>query len=467
MIQPIRHRAEALAIIAAACGTYPDSRNLARHHAEMLQECGHEEQALAACEAFVVRFGAEDGMISLARKLRQHIGVYDRLDSAGPESLSLCMIVKDEQSCLARCLASVKPVVHEMIVVDTGSTDRTVDIAEAFGAKVSTFLWNGNFSDARNHAIEQAAGNWILLLDADEVLSAGDYDAIRQSVREANGKNIAWSVVTRNYTNKINAQGWTANDNRYPAEQAADGWHPSTKVRLFPNRTSIRFCGEVHEMVEKSLRQSGFELRNAPFVVHHYGELADDLKSFDKQLNYLETGMKKLEQNPGDLAATAEVAVQAGELGQFELAISLWDRVLCRVPDAAEALFNKGYCLIGLKRYEEALSVSRKALERDPDHKEAAFNYGTCELYVGDPHKALKTIAPIAEKHPDYPLLQALMAVLFLSCGRGDEGRKIMRTLDARGYDIGSYISERIAVLEKTGRNELANRLRAESGGSI
>jgi tetratricopeptide (TPR) repeat protein len=257
----------------------------------------------------------------------------------------------------------------------------------------------------------------------------------------------------------VQAQGWTANDGRYPAEEAADGWHPSTKVRLFPNRESIRFSGEVHEMVETSLRQSGFAIQKAPFVVHHYGELAEDLKNFDKQLNYLETGMKKLEQNPDDLAAIAELAVQAGELGQFEQAISLWDRVLCRLPDAVEALFNKGYCLIGLQRYAEALIVSRNALEHDPDHKEAAFNYGTCELYVGDPRKALETIAPIAEKYPDYPLLQALMAVLLFACDVPSEGQKAVRVLTAKGYAIESYIRERAAALNTLGRENLTRKL--------
>ena len=456
MTIPNTYLTEALDIIAVAHESYPDSRDLAINHAELLAECGKDAQALDACEAFTLRFGVDEKILPLGLKLREQIGIYDRVAEAGKHSISLCMIVKNEQNNIARCLSSGREAVHEMIVVDTGSTDRTADIATVFGARVYNFTWNGNFSDARNRGIEQATGSWLLALDADEALSERDYPTIAETVRVSGDKPCAWSVLTRNYTERINSQGWSANDGAYPDKEAADGWHPSWKVRLFPNRPEIRFSGNVHEMVETSLRQSGFEIRKASFVVHHYGELAEGVKALDKQLRYFETGMKKLEQNQDDLAAIAELAVQAGELEQFEQAISLWDRILARVPDIVEALFNKGYCLIGLKRYDEAMVVSRRALELDPDHKEAAFNYGTCELYVGDPKRALDLISSVAEKNPDYPLLQALVAVLFFACDMAPEGEHKTAELRSRGYGI----DERLSVLDMNGRTALANQLR-------
>ena len=86
------------------------------------------------------------------------------------------MIVKNEEKHLVKCLKSVRDIVDEMIVVDTGSTDKTKDIAQVFGAKVFDFPWTGDFSAARNHSLEQATGDWILILDADEVISARDLD---------------------------------------------------------------------------------------------------------------------------------------------------------------------------------------------------------------------------------------------------------------------------------------------------
>src|ERR1700730_10500875 len=90
------------------------------------------------------------------------------MDEGARTRLSVCMIVKDEEPNLARAIDSVREFAFEVIVVDTGSTDRSVDIARERGAKVAFFPWTGDFSDARNHAIGLASGDWILSLDADE-----------------------------------------------------------------------------------------------------------------------------------------------------------------------------------------------------------------------------------------------------------------------------------------------------------
>jgi len=86
--------------------------------------------------------------------------------------LSLSMIVKNEARDLARCLESVKPVVSEIVVVDTGSTDETPQIAAGLGARVISTPWTNDFSAARNIGLDAATGDWLLLLDADEELPA-------------------------------------------------------------------------------------------------------------------------------------------------------------------------------------------------------------------------------------------------------------------------------------------------------
>lgn len=84
--------------------------------------------------------------------------------------LSLCLIAKNEEKALPQCLNSVKDVVEEMVVLDTGSCDRTVEIARQFGAKVHHFTWCNDFSAARNEALKYVSGDWVLVLDADEIL---------------------------------------------------------------------------------------------------------------------------------------------------------------------------------------------------------------------------------------------------------------------------------------------------------
>ena len=99
--------------------------------------------------------------------------------------ISLCVIAKNEEAMIADCLESVRDVVDEMIVVDTGSLDRTVAIAEAAGARVVTFKWCDDFSAARNASIKAATGDWVLILDADERLGAGQGAAIRAAVHSS------------------------------------------------------------------------------------------------------------------------------------------------------------------------------------------------------------------------------------------------------------------------------------------
>lgn len=454
---------DALDLISEAAGRYSDSRNLALHHAELLVECGNYTAGLAACERFLVRFAANDRIIELGLALRQRLGKHEQ--SIGSlSSVSLCMIVKNEECYLARCLASVKPVVDEMIVVDTGSEDRTVAIATIFGAAVYPFVWNGSFSDARNHALGRARGAWILTMDADERIAVQDQAAFREMVRSSSPDKDAWSVPIRNYSQRIHIQGWQANDGTYPEEEQADGWYPAERVRVFPRDARIRFEGVVHELVEPSLRRFGFALRTAPIVAHHYGEVEGlPANLLEKQQRYFELGKQKLAERPDDLVALAELAVQAGELGLFDEALGLWDRLLAVRPDTVEALFGQGHALINLKRYAEALEISRRVLQLDPGHREAAFNYGTCELYVGDPACALPVIERLLQQDDRHPLLLALMTMVCLAVGKNNQAIKAYTSLTEMNYAIRTYLRDRTATLEAVGRSELVHIIAANA----
>lgn len=452
-------QADALKVVSEAAQMYPDSLNLAKQRTELLAVCGKTAEALEASEIFLTKFGVDEDLVNRALQLRSQAGSYDRLAETDAQSISLCMIVKNEEKNLPACLASLKPVVDEIIIVDTGSTDRTVDMATIFGARVLSFSWNDNFSAARNFALTAARGSWILVMDADEVLSEQDHELLRQAVRESFGHKVCWNVLTRNYT-RLHPQGWIANDGSYSSEERSEGWHPSRKVRLFPSDERIRFQGEVHEMVDAAAEQAGYRIKEAPFLVHHYGALEESsCGPTPKQLAYFELGLQKLADHPGDAAAIGELAVQAAEIGRCDAAVSLWDRFLALRPDAVIALFNKGFVLMSLHRYAEALIVSKRALELDPNHREAAFNYGTCELYVGDPERALVLVRPVADSNPDHPLLQALVAALFFACDMAHEGQGKVNMLKAREYAIDAYIRERISVLESLGKTVLADSI--------
>lgn len=146
------------------------------------------------------------------------------------EKVGLCMIVKNEERALARCLESVRSWVGEMVVVDTGSTDQTIDIAKAYGARVSHFSWCDDFAAARNAALDQAACEWVLVLDGDETLTVEDSAAFQAALLQSHYDGFSVPIRSRN----------------------DDGTHSKAMVfRLFRReRAGMRYRGEIHEQLQ-------------------------------------------------------------------------------------------------------------------------------------------------------------------------------------------------------------------------
>ena len=116
-------------------------------------------------------------------------------------TISLCMIVKNEEDCLKRCLDSLKGIVDEMIVVDTGSTDRTKEIAKECGARVEDFTWTGDFSEARNFAFSKASCDYIYSADADEELDEDNRERFMQLKKDLSELDI--DIVQMYYCNQL------------------------------------------------------------------------------------------------------------------------------------------------------------------------------------------------------------------------------------------------------------------------
>jgi glycosyltransferase involved in cell wall biosynthesis len=161
------------------------------------------------------------------------------------------MIVKNEEKHLAGCLNSVKDVVDEIVIVDTGSTDNTVSIAEQYGAKIFYFDWINDFSAARNYALSKSTGDWILYLDADERL-------------DPNSKAELKSITKTK--NKI---GFYCTVKSLDSEHGRD--NQMTYVRLFARNNNITFNGSVHEQIIPSLLNNGYEINKSNILIEHIG----------------------------------------------------------------------------------------------------------------------------------------------------------------------------------------------------
>lgn len=181
--------------------------------------------------------------------------------------LSLCMIVRNEQATLRRCLDSVRGLVDEIIVVDTGSTDESPSIARECGARVVTAPWENDFSGARNRSLELARGKWILVLDADEYFLPQDRDAL-MALLHRRGSRPADRAF--NLVNKSSRDGGRTGLTGHI-------------VRLFPNRPDIRYHWPIHEQVVTSLQRAGVPVENTNVVIIHTG-YSDPVTNRQKQL---------------------------------------------------------------------------------------------------------------------------------------------------------------------------------------
>jgi GT2 family glycosyltransferase/tetratricopeptide (TPR) repeat protein len=435
---------------------HPENKRILFFLIDILIKQGKFSMAMDEIEKAMLDIGIDDGIIAAALEIRNKVGVKE-IDKAAKNkcTLSLCMIVKNEEQHLARCLLSVKPVVDEMIIVDTGSTDRTKDIARAYGAKVFDFPWTNDFSAARNQSLSEALGNWILVLDADEVISPLDYAALERIVKKKPAKPAAYSMLTRNYTNEVAAQGWTANDRKYGREEAGTGWFPSLKVRLFVNDKRIRFQNPVHEFVEASLSKAGIEIKTFDMPVHHYGRFDRD-KLIQKGREYFLLGKQKIEQMKGDIKALQELAVQASELGEYETGIELWKKVIELDRNNSAAFLNISYAYMKLEKYQEALVSSRRALELEPTMKEAALNYAGCELIIGDINETISVLETLLQKDPDYPPALALVGAAYYVSGQKETGLALFEKLRKRGFNCTEFLDEQYRGVISQGKFEQA-----------
>ena len=286
--------------------------------------------------------------------------------------LSLCMIVKNEEANLDSCLKSVRTLVDEIIVVDTGSTDRSKEIALSHGAIIHDFPWNNDFSSARNESLKYATGEWILILDADEVLDTNDHSSIRQLI---DGKDVdAYHLVQRTYQKQSTSADWVSLEEETELACGCHGYITSLLVRLFRSNEQICFKGKVHEQVEIDLLSQNKRIVTTEIPIHHYGNILDPNYLKIKQELYLRIGYDKLKDQPFDNNTLCELGVVHLELGQAEEAEKVLRRSYEISPNNIRAAFNFAIALYRLNRMQEASEIYEKIIEMDPTYTGAYNN---------------------------------------------------------------------------------------------
>lgn len=307
-----------------------------------------------------------------------------------PPTITLCMIAKNEEQLIAQAINSVRSIVSEVVVVDTGSTDRTVEIVTALGAKVLHMPWDNDFAAPRNLSIQHATGDWILVLDADEAIAETDIDALRSLTRDP---RICWEFLQRHYSNDHRLSEFQPVTGEYLKwEKGNAGFFESNLCRLFPNRRGIEYRGRVHELVEHSIREiPDLTVRRTKVRIQHYGHTDEVLARKDKAKLYTPLGEEKLRDDPTHWQSFFEMGVENNRNGRLWESVTAFLQSLNLKPDYIPTWVNMGYVYCELGRYRQAEVSLNGALDLDPKNDEAHCNLGVVYMRANK--------LPLAERH--------------------------------------------------------------------
>ena len=315
-----------------------------------------------------------------------------------PATISLCMIVKNEERFLRNCLESAKEYVDEIIIVDTGSTDGTLDIAREYSAKIIDYTWNDDFAEARNISLKHATSTWALWLDADEEIAPGSGPNFRQAICDAPAHVGGYMVTFHN---------WLTSAIR-PASGEAMGGEMAMHhaCRLFRLVEGVTFEGRIHEQNLRSLQALGYTYaRLDGLLIDHFGYAGEIMTLRNKHERFIRMLTREVNECPdegfryfhqfnlansyftfGDMENAALYFSMAAEgvAVEEEFAATLfveWATALHRLQRPWEGLdvcakademgieqggieFARGYCLLHTSQYELAEMAFRAAIEK-------------------------------------------------------------------------------------------------------
>jgi tetratricopeptide (TPR) repeat protein len=304
------------------------------------------------------------------------------------------MIAKDEGERLPECLSSAGPIVDEIVVVDTGSTDNTIEIAQRFDAKTFSYGWSDDFSAARNESLRHATGDWVMVLDADEIIMPDDLPRIREFV---DGDEFdAVQLVLANYSDDCQSMWWMSVDESSVLTRGFSGYIRVPLVRMWRNKPEYRFRGCVHETIVESIREAGGRIAETDIVIHHYGK---DSRSSEKSRIYVELGMRNVSERPTDPKAHYDLAVQLKELGRLEEAEGHYRKALSLDPDSSLAQSGLVEVLARRGRLAEVETILER-MEADGAAPNASVNLAIVRMRRGDLESAMERLQAAAARNP-------------------------------------------------------------------
>ncbi|MBN3952167.1 MAG: tetratricopeptide repeat protein [Nostoc sp. NMS7] len=322
--------------------------------------------------------------------------------------LSLCMIVKNEAATLPKCLNSVRKVVDEMVVLDTGSIDRTPNIAQQLGAKVHHFKWCNDFSAARNAALKYVTGDWILVLDADETLTSAIVSQLREAI--ARDEYLLINLVRQ--------------------EVGAEQSPYSLVSRLFRNHPDIHFDRPYHALVDDSVsailtKEPHWQVGYLPGVaLLHTGYQKSAIAQNNKYAKAATAMSGFLATHPDDPYVCSKLGALYVETGKISQGMELLRRGITAAEENYDILYELHYHLgiaySRLQKSPQAISHYQAAIKLPiyPMLKLGAYNnLGNLLKAAGDFNGAKTAYATTLKIDPTFVVGHYNLAMIFKALG--------------------------------------------------
>ncbi len=274
-------------------------------------------------------------------------------------NISLCMIVRNEERVIGDCLSSAKPYFSQIVVVDTGSSDRTKEIAGDHGAEVHELVWPESFSEARNESLKHAEGDWVMWIDADDTLPPETGEAILDAAIHAPSQIHAFVV---------------------PVQFVDEGENSGTRVdhvKLFRNRKGIHFEGHIHEQNLPSIRAAGGEVARINAVVLHSGYDTSEEGQKKKAIRDRKLLAKDYAERPRHPFVLFNIGMTRHYSGMHREAVGWLERCIRNSTDS-ESHVSKAFVLLAnslraLGRNPEAETTLRNGIKAHPNDPELRF----------------------------------------------------------------------------------------------
>lgn len=278
--------------------------------------------------------------------------------------ISLCMIVKDENVNLERCLKSAADYVDEIIIVDTGSDEDTIQIAKKYGAEIIKYKWNKNFSDARNKSLSCAKYPWILILDSDEELEKSSAEKIISLTEDKYAEAFTFNIIDKISSKKSNEE-----------EKFAS-------IRMFKNNKNYRYSGKIHEQLENVSK-----IKDSNLNIIHYGYIKSRVKKLDKTLRNIEILETELAENPKDPFCLFNLGNSYYVLKDMKKSEAYYKNAInyadVRLNFTSLLYRNYCLCLMELGKYSDALKWCNYTLSYYSDYPDIYYIKGQIYYETG------------------------------------------------------------------------------------